>query len=274
MFFKKKKKLLIIGLDGVPYGMIKQFAARGIMPNCQRLFSSGKLAKMSVSIPEISSVSWSSFMTGTDPGNHGIFGFVDLMPGRYQYRFPDFRDLKAPPFFIEMEKKKKRSIIINLPATYPVKPVPGVLISGFVALDLKRAVYPAKYFPFLDQEGYQVDVESAKGKDKKGEFLLDLQQTLEVRKRVADYLWDEEEWDLFMFTITGTDRLHHFLFDAFEDTGNSLHQEFIKYYEMVDGPAVPGWKGREVQTEDGLYDLQRLQKAIWGRLGYPTGQSP
>ena len=40
------------------------------------------------------------------------------------------------------------------------------------------------------------------------------------------------------------------------------------FYEMVDGPAVPGWKGHEPQTEDGLYDLQRLQKAIWGRLGY------
>ena len=40
------------------------------------------------------------------------------------------------------------------------------------------------------------------------------------------------------------------------------------YYEMVDGPAVPGWKGHEPKTEDGLYDLKRLQKAIWGRVGY------
>ena len=40
------------------------------------------------------------------------------------------------------------------------------------------------------------------------------------------------------------------------------------FYEMVDGPAVPGWQGYEPQTEDGLYDLQRLQKATWGRLGY------
>jgi len=30
----------------------------------------------------------------------------------------------------------------------------------------------------------------------------------------------------------------------------------------------------EPQTEDGLYDLQRLQRATWGRLGYPTGQAP
>ncbi|MDT8304063.1 MAG: type II secretion system protein [Sedimentisphaerales bacterium] len=46
------------------------------------------------------------------------------------------------------------------------------------------------------------------------------------------------------------------------------------YYEMVDGPAVPGWKGHEVHTKYGVYDLQRLQKAIWGRLGYPTEPSP
>jgi len=46
------------------------------------------------------------------------------------------------------------------------------------------------------------------------------------------------------------------------------------FSEWIDGPAVPGWNGYKPQTEDGLYDLQRLQKATWGRLGYPTGQSP
>ena len=38
--------------------------------------------------------------------------------------------------------------------------------------------------------------------------------------------------------------------------------------EVVDGPPVPGWMGYEPKTEDGLYDLQRLQRATWGRLGY------
>ena len=40
------------------------------------------------------------------------------------------------------------------------------------------------------------------------------------------------------------------------------------FYEVVDGPDVPGCKGYEPQTEDGMYDLRRLQKATWGRLGY------
>jgi prepilin-type N-terminal cleavage/methylation domain-containing protein/prepilin-type processing-associated H-X9-DG protein len=30
----------------------------------------------------------------------------------------------------------------------------------------------------------------------------------------------------------------------------------------------------EPQTEDGLYDLQRVQRATWGRLGYSTVESP
>ena len=30
----------------------------------------------------------------------------------------------------------------------------------------------------------------------------------------------------------------------------------------------------EPQTEDGMYDLQRLQKAIWGRLGYTLEGGP
>jgi len=46
------------------------------------------------------------------------------------------------------------------------------------------------------------------------------------------------------------------------------------FSEVIDGPAVPGWNGYEPQTEDGLYDLQRLQKATWGRLGYSIKQPP
>lgn len=45
-----------------------------------------------------------------------------------------------------------------------------------------------------------------------------------------------------------------------------LHFERLNpnaYLEWLEGPG-----DYEPQTEDGIYDLQRLQKAIWGRLGY------
>jgi prepilin-type N-terminal cleavage/methylation domain-containing protein len=38
-------------------------------------------------------------------------------------------------------------------------------------------------------------------------------------------------------------------------------------YEMLAGP-----QDYPPQTEEGLYDLQRLQRATWGRLGYPAAE--
>jgi len=246
---KKRKKLLVIGLDGVSWGMLAGGDGRpSLLPRMKEFFA-GSLARMTVSIPEISAVSWSSFMTGTQAGEHGIFGFVDLAPGTYQYRFPNFSDLKATPFFVDLGGHGLRSVIINLPATYPARPIPGVLISGFVALDLERAVYPARYLPMLRQAGYQVDVDAGKGKDKKSEFLADLHCALKTRRQVADILWEKEDWDVFMFTVTGTDRLQHFLYDAYADDRHEFHGEFSAFFRAVD-QAVAGLLDRAAAREE------------------------
>ena len=208
-----------------------------LLPRMKKFFA-GSVARMSASIPEISAVSWSSFMTGTQAGEHGIYGFVDLVPGSYQYRFPDFRDLKIEPFFCELGARNMRSVIINLPATYPARPIPGVLISGFVALDLKKAVFPVQHLPMLKQAGYQIDIDAGKGKDRKAEFLADLHCALKVRRQVAGMLWDKEDWDVFMFTVTGTDRLQHFLYDAYTHTGHEFHNEFAAFFHEVDQAAA------------------------------------
>jgi predicted AlkP superfamily phosphohydrolase/phosphomutase len=235
---RQGKKLLIIGLDGVSYEMLAGGDNQpSLLPRMKKFFA-GSVARMSASIPEISAVSWSSFMTGTQAGEHGIYGFVDLVPGSYQYRFPDFRDLRVEPFFCELGARHLRSVIINLPATYPARPIPGVLVSGFVALDLEKAVYPARYLPMLTQAGYQIDVDAGKGKDRKAEFLADLHCALKVRRQVAGMLWEKEEWDVFMFTVTGTDRLQHFLYDAYADAGHEFHGEFASFFDEVDQAAA------------------------------------
>ena len=224
----------MIGIDGVPFELAKNYAESGIMPRLRDILGRGKMIPMSVPLPEISSVSWSSFMTGVNPGEHGIFGFVDIHEGSYRYRYPDFRDLQAPPFFDDLGERRIRSVIINLPSTYPAREIPGVLISGFVVPDLKRAVFPEYYLKILEEFGYEVDVDANKGRDRKLELISDLHYTLQVRKQVADFLWRRENWDLFMLTITGTDRLNHFFFDCYSDTSHEFHLEFKNYYREID----------------------------------------
>ena len=51
---------------------------------------------------------------------------------------------------------------------------------------------------------------------------------------MADLLWKNENWDIFMFTVTETDRIHHFLFDAYENPRHPFHSEFRLLYREID----------------------------------------
>ncbi|MBI5407432.1 MAG: alkaline phosphatase family protein [Nitrospirae bacterium] len=113
------KKALIIGLDGVPYTLMKRFVNEGVMPNTAALIKTGTLCRMTTSLPEVSSVAWTSFMTGVNPGRHGIYGFMDLRPGTYDMFFPDFKCVKAETLRGVLGRSGRRSIVINIPSTYP-----------------------------------------------------------------------------------------------------------------------------------------------------------
>ena len=95
LFGRKKKQACVVGLDGVPCTLLRTMMENGVMPRTREIVARGALRSMTVTLPEISSVSWSTFMTGKNPGEHGIFGFTDLKPGTYDLRFPTFRDLRT-----------------------------------------------------------------------------------------------------------------------------------------------------------------------------------
>jgi len=137
---KKKTRTCVIGLDGVPYSLLLELAERGTMPSLADLLKAGHLHRMKASLPEISSVSWTDFMTGTNSGEHGIFGFTDLKPGSYALRFPNFLYAKRETIWDILGKKVKKSIVLNQPSTYPARPLNGIMVSGFVAIDLAKAV--------------------------------------------------------------------------------------------------------------------------------------
>lgn len=227
----RMEKTVIIGLDGVPYGMIENFARNGVMPNMGELISHGIFKKMQSSIPEISSVAWSSIITGKNPAEHGIFGFIDLFDGSYKMRFPNFNDLKGRPFW---EDQSGQSVIVNVPSTYPVRQMDGVHISGFVSIDFEKSVHPQSLIPQLQEFDYRLDVDSSKAHSSMDLFLSDLDKTLDARIETYRYLWDNVDWQTFMFVFTGTDRLMHFLWEAYEDENHKYHNVFLEHFAKID----------------------------------------
>jgi predicted AlkP superfamily phosphohydrolase/phosphomutase len=210
------KKALIIGIDGVPYDLLQELVAKGVMPELGKILGSGyNLYEMKASLPDISSVSWTSFMTGVNPGVHGIYGFTQLMPSSYSLYFPNSTHIKAPTFWQTLHSRGKidKTIVLNLPNTYPAFPIDGLLVSGFVAIDFNKAVYPLAYIPSLKKINYIIDVDLQKARTDKDGFYGDLVESLSVRQEASLSLLKEETWDIFMLCVTETDRLHHFFLD-------------------------------------------------------------
>ena len=227
--------MVVIGIDGVPYELLKHLAETGVMPCVKKLIEKYGLKKTKAPLPEVSSVSWTSFMTGMNPGQNGIFGFMDIDRDNYSYTFPSFRSLPVQAIWevIGSGKSNKRSIIINLPGTYPARPMNGILVSGFVAPDLEKSVYPESLLPLLKIMNYQVDVDASIGKENKKRFLNELNHILDCRYRFYKKMAGQK-WNLFFFIITETDRLHHFLFDALENPSSEFHSGVLNYYEKID----------------------------------------
>ena len=230
----KKRRLVVIGLDGTPYTFLKKEISEGSLPNLAGLFARGRLAQMETEIPTISSVAWASFMTGANPGEHGIFGFTDRQPGSYELFFPNYSDLKAEPIWDRISREGCRCCVLNVPSTYPARPVNGVLVSGFVAPSLERSVYPAEAYDYLSRSGYRIDVDAAKARESLDLLLEDLHATLEKRREAMLHFHEQEDWDFFMCVFTGTDRLHHFLWRHYEEGDPVYKPEFLRYYRRLD----------------------------------------
>lgn len=253
---KPKKKVCVIGLDGVPWSLLKDLTQKGIMPAMAEIIASGHLHELKASLPEISSVSWTDFMTGANPGTHGIFGFTDLKSGSYDLRFPNFLDVKTPTLWDRLALQKRNSIVINQPSTYPARKIFGKLVSGFVAIELSKAVFPPTLRESLEKIDYAIDIDISQCRTNHELLLKELSKTLHSREKAWKLLWPED-WDYFEFVITGTDRLQHFLWDAYEDKTHAYHSQFLDYYRQVDlliGKIISAYR-ETTGGDEGLYLL-------------------
>jgi predicted AlkP superfamily phosphohydrolase/phosphomutase len=228
------KRVAVIGLDGVGLPLVEALVARGLMPNLAALVAGGTLAPMRSSIPTISSVSWTGFMTGKNPGKHGIYGFTDMKPGTLSLFFPNFGNVHGDTLWDVAGRAGLKSIVLNIPGTYPARPLEGMLVSGFVAVNLERAVHPASLLPRLKSAGYKIDVDYMKADERPDAFFADTRAVLDARRRVYLDLLRGEPWDLFIGVITECDRLHHYFWSQWADPRAPLHGKFLDVYRQLD----------------------------------------
>jgi predicted AlkP superfamily phosphohydrolase/phosphomutase len=78
-----ENRVLVLGVDGLDPKLLTQFTEEGVLPNFERLMEQGDFKPLQTTMPPLSPVAWSTFITGMDPGGHGLFDFIHRDPKRY-----------------------------------------------------------------------------------------------------------------------------------------------------------------------------------------------
>jgi len=76
------KRVIVLGFDGMDPRLCERMMDAGELPNLAKMRAGGGFSPLGTSIPPQSPVAWSNFITGANPGVHGIFDFIHRNPAR------------------------------------------------------------------------------------------------------------------------------------------------------------------------------------------------
>ena len=79
--------LMLIGWDGASPDLLERFCAAGKLPTVQRLIEAGSYRRLRSTIPPVTACAWPSFLSGRNPGKHGLFDFVRPHEGNYRFDY-------------------------------------------------------------------------------------------------------------------------------------------------------------------------------------------
>ncbi len=282
---KQPRRVLVLGLDGVPYPFLQQRLEDGSMPSFAALVKEGSFLRAESVQPTVSCVAWTCYMTGQNPGKHSIFGFQDLRPGSYQSYIPNAAAMKSQALWEILSKRGKRVIVMNVPVTYPPRQVSGLLVGGFLSPKLEGATWPAQLAERLARHNYKIDVDPWLARESLDKFYDDLMHTFQARRESFLSLLREEKWDFAQCHIMGTDRINHFMWELYETGDKKWASRFVDYYRAIDGmigEIVALLKEKDrllVLSDHGFCTLKKeVHLNVWlreeGLLVEPEGERP
>lgn len=155
-----EKRVVVFGIDGLDPDLIREGVAAGRLPNFQKLIAGGTLTDLQTSWPPQSPVAWTNFITGANPGKHGLFDFIHvdredygvansiavtepegMVLRMFGYRLPLSggattlnRSMKA--FWEVLDEAGVPAMVYRMPANFPVEPTGAVTFPDMGAPDL------------------------------------------------------------------------------------------------------------------------------------------
>ncbi len=226
------KNVFILGLDGASPELMESLIDSGKLPTFKRLKEEGTMGRLRTTIPPITGAAWSSFMTGKNPGKHGIFDFIYRKGGTYHLSPINSRRREGRSFWSRVSDGGKKVCIFNVPVTYPPEEVNGVMVSGMLTPSNRTDyTHPSSLLKELEQitGGYEIHITEAYSKGGEDRFLKHLYDVTRKKTDAIEYLFKREDWNLFVAVLEGIDVIQHELWHCC-DPNHFRHDPSEKRY--------------------------------------------
>ncbi len=228
---KMYNKIFVLGLDGATFDLIIPWIKNGELPTFKKLMDSGSYGYLGSTIHPLTAPAWSSFMTGMNPGKHGVYDFVRRRIGSYKRDLVNASMRSGKTFWKILSERGKRVCVVNVPMTYPPEIVNGFLVSGIDTPDIhSNYTYPESLAEEISDR-HLIAVDTS-GKNHR-KYLEDSLEAVERRFEIMDRLFIKEEFDFFMEVINETDAVQH-CFWEFTGKDGPFSNAIFKIYEKID----------------------------------------
>jgi predicted AlkP superfamily phosphohydrolase/phosphomutase len=237
---KHSPKVFSIGLDGGTFDLIDPWLREGQLPNIQTLLEHGTRATLQSVILPFTPQAWGSFMTGMNPGNHGVFGFKQKEEGRYSFQFVNNKTIKSKTLWRYLSEHWKKAILVNIPMTYPPEKIDGIIIGGMDAPGIDSGfTFPPemKEEIFRVVDDYVIHLHVGAGyldSDKKRrKAATELIRMAACREKLVLHLMENHPWDFFAVNFSAIDQVQHH-FWKYLNGRNSFKDVILNVYKRVD----------------------------------------
>jgi len=242
-----KKRVVIIGLDGLPKNLLDLLVKRGHFKNIKKILKEGIYRDLESTIPPVTAPAWISFATGTTPETHQCYDWVYPKETINNFKPIDSRDIKLPTFYEILNKKGKRCVLINMPGTYPPKiketVITGLLTKGnncFFPKSLKKELKSAKEYMIVPENVI----------DRKSKRYIESVRKVERKKfALAQELFKKKDWDFFFILFGASDWIQH---GNYADMVEKKPRNSLVWKAYEDLDQYVGWFKNSLRTGDSL----------------------
>lgn len=263
--------VVLIGVDGGDWRLIRPLVEEGRLPNFERLIDEGATGDLTSYQPTMSPQVWNTIVTGKHFSEHGIDWFVVRLDDPSQR---EELDVKAPVIPITSKQRKVPAVwdvlsdvgdtvgVIGFWATWPATPVNGFMVSdrfsysrvnklGGADTDLEYQTYPPELadelreFVMSPEEVTPEDRARFMGEpveagdwrtshDIVGEFDITLAQA-ETYRDTALHMLEQGQPDFFAVYFQGVDVTSHYFWEFMrpDHAGRVVQEEDIERYRGV-----------------------------------------